>query len=89
MNRNKLFTTFLILFLLLSTSVVMLHNHDYMVDDDDCPICVAGDVEFATGPLAVAFEGIPCLTETTFVASAPALTDNLVFLLRSTRGPPA
>jgi len=87
-GRNKRVIVFLVLFLLLSTFVAASHSHENTADHD-CPVCIAGNRLSATGPLVVAFDGIPCFTETTFVASAPVLADTLLSRSRSTRGPPA
>jgi 1-acyl-sn-glycerol-3-phosphate acyltransferase len=89
MVRYKRFVVSLILLLLLSTFVAVSHHHENTAGDHACPICIASNHQSAAGPLAVAFLGIPCCTETTFIASAPALTDNLFFFSLSTRGPPA
>jgi len=88
-GRNKRVIVFLALLLLFSTFMVASHHHEKTADDHDCPVCIAGNRLSATGPLVVAFDGIPCFTETTFVASAPVLTDTLLSRSRSTRGPPA
>jgi hypothetical protein len=87
--RHNRLAAFLILLLLLSTFVAVPHYHDDAADHHDCPICLQSNHQTAAGPLSVAFDGIPCLTETTFVASVPVLTDTLFFFSRSTRGPPA
>jgi hypothetical protein len=89
MNVYPRFAALLALLLLLSTFVAISHHHEKTADDHDCPICIASNHQAATGPLAVAFDCIPCLTETTIVVSAPALIENLFFSSRSTRGPPA
>jgi hypothetical protein len=89
MGHYKRFTLFLIVLLLLSTLVVVSHHHDNTADDHDCPICIASNHQSAASPLAAAFDLTPYLTETTFVASAPALIDTLFFFSRSSRGPPA
>jgi hypothetical protein len=88
-DRNKLITVSLILLLLLSTFVAVSHHHENTADDHDCPICIANNHQSAAGPLLVAFDGTPCLTETIFVASAPVRTAALFIFSRSTRGPPA
>ena len=89
MNVYHRFAALLALLLLLSTLVAVSHHHENTDDDHDCPICVASNHQSATGPSVVAFDGIPCLTETTIVVSAPALIENLFFSSRNTRGPPA
>jgi hypothetical protein len=89
MNVYHRFTALLALLLLLSTLVAVSHHHENTDDDHDCPICVASNHQFATGPSIIPFDGIPCLSGTTLVASAPALTGNLFFFSHSTRGPPA
>lgn len=86
---NKRVIAFFALILLLSTFTAALHHHEKTADDHGCPVCIACNHHSATGPLVVASDGIPWLTETTFIASAPALADTLLSRSRSTRGPPA
>jgi hypothetical protein len=83
------FTVYLIPLLLLSTLVAVSHHHDNAVADHDCPVCIAINHQTATGPLAVAFDGIPFFTETRLDVFAPAIIDTFSFFSRSTRGPPA
>jgi hypothetical protein len=87
-NRRRV-SAFLILLLLLSTFLAASHHHENTADDHDCPICVVSHHLLATSHSFIAVDGVPCFTETTFVASAPAFTDNLFFFSLSTRGPPA
>jgi hypothetical protein len=89
MVRYKRFTLFFILLLLLSTLVAVSHHHDNTADNHNCPVCIAGNHQSAAGPSTVAFDGIPCLTETAIVASAPTPIEQLLFSSRNTRGPPA
>ena len=89
MTSRRRSSAFLIVLLLLSTFVAVLHHHENTVDDHDCPICVVSHHQPATSHTFTAVDGVPCFTETTLVASAPALTDNLLFFSLSTRGPPA
>jgi hypothetical protein len=88
-NVYHSFAALLALLLLLSTIMAVLHHHENTADDHDCPICIASNHQSAAGPSTIAFDGIPCLTETTFVASAQALIENLFSPSRNTRGPPA
>jgi hypothetical protein len=89
MGRCRRFTVLFILLLLLSELVVVSHQHNTIVDDNDCPFCIAINDQTASASLAVAFDGTPFLTVTRFIASAPALTDILSFVSSSTRSPPA
>jgi hypothetical protein len=89
MSRYKRFTFFLLLLLLLSTVVAVSHHHENTADDHECSICIASNDLSSTDVSTTAFDIIPCLTETTVVISAPALTENLFVDARSTRGPPA
>jgi len=89
MTRYKRFAALFIVLLIFSTFAAAAHFHEDPTDHHDCSVCVASNHQFATGPSTVVFNGIPCLTETTAVASAPARIDKLVLFSRSTRGPPA
>jgi len=89
MNVYPRFAALLALLLLLSTFVAISHHHEKTADDHDCPICISSNHQSAAGPSIVAFDGIPCLTETTIAVSTPALIENLLFSFRNTRGPPA
>jgi hypothetical protein len=89
MNVYPGFAALLALLLLISTFVAVSHHHEKKADDHDCSICIASNHQSAAGPSIVAFDGIPCLTETTIVFSAPALIENLFISSHSTRGPPA
>ncbi len=79
----------LILILLFSTAAVVSHNHENTFNDNDCPICIAGNHQFVTALSIAAFDTIPSLTETTVAISTPLLTENLFVASCSTRGPPA
>jgi len=88
-SRRNQFSIFLILLLIFSTFVALPHHHVNTADNRDCPICVVSHHQPATSHSFSAIDGVPCFTETTFVASVPALTDKLFFFSLSTRGPPA
>ncbi len=87
MNRYKNFTFILILLFLLSTVVAVSHHHEKAATDHECTICIASDDLSSTGLSTTAFDITPCLTETTVVISAPALTEYLLVDSFSTRGP--
>ncbi len=85
---NKRITVFLILIFLASTFVVVSHHHENTADDHDCPICIAINHVPATSHSFTAVDGVPCFTEITFIASAPALTGNLFSYSLRNRAPP-
>lgn len=85
---NKRITAFLILFLLVSTFVAVSHHHDNVADDHECPICIASNHLSATSNWAVAFNSVPCFTETTVVAPSPVFADNLISCSLNNRAPP-
>jgi hypothetical protein len=89
MDLYKRFTFFFIILLLASTFVVATHNHADTEDHHECPICVVSHHQPATSQSIVAFEVIPCINETTFVATSQVYTDNLFFFCRKNRAPPA
>lgn len=89
MNKRNQVTLFLILLLIFSTFVALPHHHENAADDHDCPICVASHHLPATSQSAVAFDSVPCFTETIFAASSPVFTDNLFSFSLNNRAPPA
>ena len=88
MNWHKRFTTFLILFLLLSTFVAVLHHHDNTIDDHDCPICLISHHQNATGHTTDAFDGVPFIVESIYINSAPVIADRIFTSFQSNRAPP-
>jgi hypothetical protein len=88
MNCRKLFTAFLILFLLSSTFVAVLHHHANTIDDHDCPICLISHHEKATVHTINAFDGVPFFVETIYITSAPAIADRIFTSFQSNRAPP-
>jgi hypothetical protein len=89
MKKRHRFTALLILLLLLSTVVAVAHHHENTADDHDCPICVVSHHQVATSQPAVAFNGVPCLLETTFVPLSSRFSENLFVESLNNRGPPA
>jgi hypothetical protein len=89
MIRHNRFAAFLILLLLLSTFVAVSHFHNDTADRHDCPICIVSYHQQATSQSEVAFDGIPCFTETTVVALSPVFIDDLLFFSLNNRAPPA
>jgi hypothetical protein len=89
MISRRRISAFLILLLLLSTFVAASHHHENTADEHGCPICVVSNHQPAASSSFTAADGVPCFIESTIVASAPALADNLFFFSLNTRGPPA
>lgn len=89
MKRSTRFTAFLILVLLFSTFATVLHHHDNPADDHGCPTCLVSRHQYATIQSSVAFDGVPCFTETTYVASALVITEKLFVSCLNNRAPPA
>jgi len=89
MSWFKRFSVFLILLILVSTFVAVLHHHENTADDHDCPICVVSHHLSASGQSPVEFDGVPFITETTYVAPRSVLTDIFFVSLLSNRAPPA
>lgn len=88
MNYRKLFTAFLMLFLLSSTFVAVLHHHANTIDEHDCPICLVSHHEKATGHTINAFDGVPFFVEIIYITSAPVIADRIFTSFQSNRAPP-
>jgi len=88
MRWNKRIAVFLILLFLVSTFVEVSHHHENTADDHDCPICIAINHLPATGQWMVAFDSVPCFTETTVVAPLPVFLGHFSYSSLKDRAPP-
>jgi len=88
MLRNKRITVFLILLFLASTFVVVSHHHENTADDHGCPICIASNHLSATSQWAVAFDSVPCFTETTVVTPSSVFNATFSSYSLKNRAPP-
>jgi hypothetical protein len=88
-NLHRRFIVSLVTLLLVSAFVATFHHHENTADDHDCPICLVSHHQHATSQSSVAFDGIPCILETTYAAPAPIITERIFISFLNTRAPPA
>ena len=88
MHWYRQFVAFFISLLLVSTFVAALHHHESASDDHDCPICLVSHQQ-AASQAAVAFDGVPFITETAYSTPTPGIAEQTFVFLLSNRAPPA
>jgi hypothetical protein len=88
-NLHRRFTVLLAALLLVSAFVAATHHHENRADDHDCPICLVSHHQHATGQSSVAFDGIPCFSETIYSAPATVVTERIFISFLKSRAPPA
>jgi hypothetical protein len=88
MGWNRRFSFLLILLLLVSTFVSVVHHHDNIADNHDCPICLVSHHQQATSQSTSAFDGTPFITETTYASPVENLVEQVIVSLFKNRAPP-